>query len=342
MKKVMCLMALPVLCLLSLLLMSMGLKTADDSHGDFPILTANTSGGTGGGGGSGGAYGYYQCSPSTAGEEPNTNEIPFPTTFDYCLYNSPINLFAANLETTPGQIGDVIDLSSSPPMYLKVSLADPNFPANSVQVTKPITSWTLIQIADNGEAVYHSCTQFDVPVDYFCQPGQNLSLTASYEILTTGLSGLVPFDVCNHNDYGQIYSCYVFESIPCDGSFCNSSNYNSFSTTITGVCPTDCRSQVNSVGGQYDSSQANDLTKTFELETFPNPFDDQLSYSWTRNLTQTSKIALYDTAGKLISSEDLKGHSGRKNIDTSTLGKGIYFLVVEYEGEKAFYKVVKL
>jgi hypothetical protein len=86
----------------------------------------------------------------------------------------------------------------------------------------------------------------------------------------------------------------------------------------------------------------NRLPNEQTLAAFPNPFGDYIQLALPLHAQQNSHIAIYNTIGQLVLSQNLADNQANPSIDTHHLPQGAYFLVVRNaEGAQWTAKIVK-
>ncbi len=89
---------------------------------------------------------------------------------------------------------------------------------------------------------------------------------------------------------------------------------------------------VSSVNDQYDS----------DLSIFPNPFKDQLSISWTENISITA-LSIFDLQGSLIQNRQVANNGTNQYIlDMKSLAQGVYVVRLEVGGDVIVKRLIKL
>ncbi len=78
----------------------------------------------------------------------------------------------------------------------------------------------------------------------------------------------------------------------------------------------------------------------FELKIFPCPAGNAITISFTSTNQLPSKLTIFNSSGKIISSEEIKEISFVKELNTGVLPKGIYIIELLQENERLMQKFI--
>jgi hypothetical protein len=85
----------------------------------------------------------------------------------------------------------------------------------------------------------------------------------------------------------------------------------------------------------------NDLTELGLLKVYPNPASEQITISLVLNKNSNITIRLMNTLGQTIfSSQENNVQQLQKNIETTNLSRGIYFLELSNENASVLEKII--
>lgn len=92
----------------------------------------------------------------------------------------------------------------------------------------------------------------------------------------------------------------------------------------------------------YQERMAQNKTKTFAVEVYPNPTTHQVTFQY-KDLPANSDLYLYDQAGRLLQQVVLSGVSGNTSLSLKTALPGWYIAVIKQEGVfVAQHKIIKI
>jgi len=84
------------------------------------------------------------------------------------------------------------------------------------------------------------------------------------------------------------------------------------------------------------------MAEANEISIFPNPATDQFSISVSNAAAADVMLEVMDAQGKLVyRSLDTNKVAYRKNVNTESFAKGIYFVKVSVNGAPTLLKLVK-
>jgi hypothetical protein len=82
--------------------------------------------------------------------------------------------------------------------------------------------------------------------------------------------------------------------------------------------------------------------KNRELLIYPNPFNETVTIELDNETKLDTRIQIVDGLGRVVQSISMNGGTSIKNLDTSALPAGVYFIKVDYDGFKMdTYKMTK-
>lgn len=100
----------------------------------------------------------------------------------------------------------------------------------------------------------------------------------------------------------------------------------------------------NDIAEDDDSQNITSDQANFNVEAYPNPFDDQVNVSLDLTDKSQVNVKLYDMVGKVQKAKDLGNlnpGSTDFRLNTSSLSKGVYFLKMQIGDDQESKKVIK-
>ena len=79
-----------------------------------------------------------------------------------------------------------------------------------------------------------------------------------------------------------------------------------------------------------------------DIKVFPNPIGAQFNISFNKELEETTKLFLYDAAGKLVSYEEVEPGKVFTTVQTAKLQNGVYIIVLESGEDRVVRRVMKI
>jgi PKD repeat protein len=79
-----------------------------------------------------------------------------------------------------------------------------------------------------------------------------------------------------------------------------------------------------------------------DINIFPNPIGDNFNISFNQSMLETSKVFIYDSAGRLVLYEEVEPGRVFTNIGTAKLASGVYVIVLEAGEQRVVKKVIKM
>ncbi len=92
------------------------------------------------------------------------------------------------------------------------------------------------------------------------------------------------------------------------------------------------------------SNDSPEQVSEIQIDSYPNPFKENLTVEIKARNTQMSQVVLYNLRGQKVYSKEisLNNKSNKVNLNLPKLSSGIYFLKVEGESNSSLSKVVKI
>lgn len=84
----------------------------------------------------------------------------------------------------------------------------------------------------------------------------------------------------------------------------------------------------------------NEIDQAFELNLFPNPVSQELSFSFETAIAEQRSLTVYSSVGQLVLTENI-GTGSAKLLDVSSLESGMYVMVVEGESGRSYQQFIK-
>ena len=171
---------------------------------------------------------------------------------------------------------------------------------------------------------------------------QSTTTTLVFKI-TNGTCGVYPLGNPNGDIFvtqGSLNGTFIFES-------CNGTNLKY--TFLSGDSLTDTEnfnilfpptiSPCGYINGALTTLSNNDVSLNESVSVFPNPLlkDNQLTVKTPFNIT--AKLFMYDVTGKIAITDEID-NLNRKQISTSTLTNGVYFLQLVTDNATITRKVI--
>ena len=161
------------------------------------------------------------------------------------------------------------------------------------------------------------------------------------------------FPICNFTGTNSLFDCNYLPT-SCPISSCVNTNWADWFEIKGYVCWTNCEytdgpddNSDDFTGDDSNTDNRNEMHSNDDIssdhEIFPNPFNSEISILW-ESASEESKIQLFRSNGQLVKSWNNSGHEAGEttNLSTIELPKGVYFLIVQNEGETTHHKLLKM
>lgn len=274
----------------------------------------------------------------------NDDEIPTITVnesgtgVDTCkMFRTVITVHTANLVLAANGT-DYEFPSNTEDMYLRTSF-------NGDETTVLLQDWSQsVVYGSTSNPIFSTTVYFSHNYKEECNSSAPLqTVEVIHELLALDkLGNYIPYPVCDYNDPGEIFSCLVFNNIPCalDNEPCESSdfNYNSYDYELDCLCSTSGEGSGFNINPHNNSSL---LAPEFEVVSTTNPFTEHLNINWTNTSEQLLTFRLISTTGQVLGVKQTSDQYGTFNFDSSTLPPGIYLLHTSGDNEQNVLKLIK-
>jgi hypothetical protein len=197
-----------------------------------------------------------------------------------------------------------------------------------------------VNIDENPNSSYTN----DFTLTVSCFSGSNVTITANYDPLPTGLSQLVVID--SWNGYVWTNTIYVGTSLDLSNhTFIQGLTYR-IRRNVQGTCfPSQWVTHTASCSASRSSAKAGLVTidseiepnKSGHLNIYPNPSNGQFSIE-LQNTEGDALVEVYDMVGKILFSNSTA--AGINKIDISEQPKGIYLVKITVGSEVFTKKVI--
>jgi len=169
--------------------------------------------------------------------------------------------------------------------------------------------WQFSMNTNNGSPSWWNNLLTNITSQSFNTPEPSVTLA------NTGFSGL-------DGAYYAAQDGDNFALVSIDGNF---TIY--FSNSATGP---SCQSALKSYTSQ----------DTLQIQTFPNPVQDQLTIRSTTTLSRAS-MKLVDISGRMIKTIELNSRTNQIQVNTSSLQQGIYFIQIHHKKQTEVIRFIK-
>ena len=260
-----------------------------------------------------------------------------PAELSNCILPIHADFFVVNLEEVKSK-----DLTL---FYAEITVRDQEGNWTSEIFPIDFDDFTLLdgQYGPQGELAYRAAKVFSFDMYTFYEEAEAewdapiTTLDIHVRLLEWSGEDYVDFPICEHNAYGQLFSCEVFENVLC-GNDVDCQNANSHTAQSYRLFE---REQLSDCAPSWADTRTETVSKLQHTEVYPNPFKDQIQIVMSADF---SEMALYNANGQLIqnwSSAVFPAKSPSVQWSTAHLPPGVYLLKIRRAHDIETIKLIK-